>query len=46
VLSFLGMRDIQLIYAEGLAMGPQAEQQALAQAQIDELVLDVAPVAA
>ena len=34
------MSDIQFIYAEGLAMGPDAERQALesAQAQIDELV--------
>jgi FMN-dependent NADH-azoreductase len=41
VLSFLGMTDIQFIYAEGLAMGPEAEQRALAsaQAQIDELAL-------
>jgi len=42
VLSFLGMSDIQLVYAEGLAMGPEAEQQALAAArvQIDELVFE------
>ena len=41
LLSFLGMSDIQFVYAEGLAMGPEAEQQALAsaQAQISELVL-------
>lgn len=40
VLSFLGMTDIQFVYAEGLAMGPEAEQQALASAQeqIDGLV--------
>jgi FMN-dependent NADH-azoreductase len=40
VLAFLGMTDVQFVYAEGLAMGPQAEQQALASAhsQIDELV--------
>lgn len=40
VLAFLGMTDVQFIYAEGLAMGPQAEQDALAsaQAQIAELV--------
>jgi len=39
VLSFLGMTDIELVYAEGLAMGPAAEQQALAaaQAQIEAL---------
>ena len=32
-LSFLGMSDVQFIYAEGLAMGPDAEQKALASAQ-------------
>jgi len=32
-LSFLGMTDVQFIYAEGLAMGPEAEQKALASAQ-------------
>ena len=38
-LAFLGMTDVQFVYAEGLAMGPQAEQDALASAhvQIDEL---------
>jgi FMN-dependent NADH-azoreductase len=38
VLSFLGMTDLHFIYAEGLAMGPDAEQQALAAArtQIEE----------
>ena len=37
VLGFLGMTDIEFIYAEGLAMGPDAERQALdaAQAQIE-----------
>lgn len=41
VLAFLGMSDVQFVYAEGLAMGLQAEQDGLAeaQAQIDELVL-------
>lgn len=33
VLGFLGMTDVQFVYAEGLAMGPQAEEQALASAQ-------------
>jgi FMN-dependent NADH-azoreductase len=35
------MTDVQFVYAEGLAMGPEAEQQALASArdQIDEIVL-------
>jgi FMN-dependent NADH-azoreductase len=44
VLSFLGMTDIQWVYAEGLAMGPEAEQQALAsaQAQVDELLIEEA----
>ncbi len=38
ILGFLGMTDVQFIYAEGLAMGPDAEQKALAsaQTQIDE----------
>lgn len=41
VFSFLGMMDVQFIYAEGLAMGPQAEQDALASAhvQIEEAAL-------
>ncbi|PXW97646.1 FMN-dependent NADH-azoreductase [Sphaerotilus hippei] len=40
VLAFLGMTDVQFIYAEGLAMGPDAEQQALASAheQIEQAV--------
>ncbi|AKU13878.1 acyl carrier protein, phosphodiesterase [Azoarcus sp. CIB] len=33
VLGFLGMTDITFVYAEGLAMGPEAEQQAFAEAQ-------------
>ena len=39
VFAFLGMTDVEFVYAEGLAMGPQAEQQALegARAQIDAL---------
>jgi FMN-dependent NADH-azoreductase len=41
VLAFLGMTDVQFVYAEGLAMGAQAEQAALAsaQAQIDDVFL-------
>jgi FMN-dependent NADH-azoreductase len=37
-LGFIGMTDVQFIYAEGLAMGPEAEQKALAsaRAQIEE----------
>jgi FMN-dependent NADH-azoreductase len=40
VLAFLGMTDVEPVYAEGLAMGPQAEAEALAsaRARIDELV--------
>jgi FMN-dependent NADH-azoreductase len=32
-LGFIGLTDVQFIYAEGLAMGPDAEQKALASAQ-------------
>ena len=32
-LGFIGLTDVQFIYAEGLAMGPEAEQKALASAQ-------------
>lgn len=35
VLGFLGMTDIRFVYAEGLAMGVEAEQQAFAEAQSD-----------
>ena len=40
VFAFLGMTDLQFVYAEGLAMGPEAEQQALAaaRAQIEEVL--------
>jgi FMN-dependent NADH-azoreductase len=40
VLGFLGMTDIELVYAEGLALGADAETQSLAAARtrIDELV--------
>ena len=40
VFGFLGMTDVQFVYAEGLAMGREAEQNALASAhaQIEELV--------
>ena len=39
VFTFLGMTDVQFVYAEGLAMGPEALQNALASAhsQIEEL---------
>ena len=32
-LAFLGLGDVQFVYAEGLAMGPEAREQALAGAQ-------------
>jgi FMN-dependent NADH-azoreductase len=35
VLSFLGMTDVQFVYAEGLAMGPEAEEKALSGALAD-----------
>lgn len=35
VLSFLGMTDVHFIYAEGLAMGPDAAEKAFAQAEAD-----------
>jgi FMN-dependent NADH-azoreductase len=37
---FLGMTDMQFVYAEGLGMGPEAEQQGLASAhaQIEEVL--------
>lgn len=39
-LGFLGMTDVHFVYAEGLAMGPEAEARALADAhaQIDQLL--------
>ncbi len=39
-LGFLGMTDVQFVYAEGLSMGIEAEQNALASAysQIEEVV--------
>jgi len=40
VLGFLGMKDVEFVYAEGMAMGPEAEQKAIASAlqQIEEVV--------
>ena len=32
-LGFLGMSEVEFIYAEGLAMGPDAEQRALSDAE-------------
>jgi len=39
IFTFLGMTEVQFVHAEGLAMGPEALQNALASAhsQIDEL---------
>jgi FMN-dependent NADH-azoreductase len=40
VFTFLGLTDVRFVYAEGLAMGPDAEQTAIASAheQIEEAV--------
>ncbi len=40
VFTFLGLTDVHFVYAEGLAMGPDAEQTAIASAyeQIEEAV--------
>jgi FMN-dependent NADH-azoreductase len=40
IFAFLGMTDVQFVYAEGLALGPDAQRKALAdaQAQIDDAV--------
>jgi FMN-dependent NADH-azoreductase len=35
VLGFLGMTDVQFIYAEGLNMGPEAAKQGMAEAEAD-----------
>lgn len=35
VLGFLGLTDVTFIYAEGLAMGPEATEKGLAQAQAE-----------
>ena len=35
VLGFLGLTDVHFIYAEGLAMGPDAAEKAFAQAEAD-----------
>jgi len=35
VLGFLGLTDVNFIYAEGLAMGPEAAEKGFAQAQVD-----------
>ena len=46
VLGFLGMTDVHFVYAEGLAMGPDAEAQALASARAEiSHLLDSAEVA-
>jgi FMN-dependent NADH-azoreductase len=40
VFAFLGMTDLHFVYAEGLAMGPEAEREALASAhaQIEDVL--------
>lgn len=45
VLGFLGMTDVEFIYAEGFAMGPEAEARALesARAEIARLAADAQP---
>lgn len=35
VLGFLGMTDVEFVYAEGLNMGPEAAEQGFAEAQTD-----------
>jgi FMN-dependent NADH-azoreductase len=35
VLGFLGLSDVRLVYAEGLAMGPEAAARGMAQADVD-----------
>ena len=35
VLGFLGMTEVEFIYAEGLNMGPEAMQQGFAEAEAD-----------
>jgi FMN-dependent NADH-azoreductase len=46
MLGFLGMTDVRVIYAEGLAMGPEVETRALAEArrQIGQLLQAPEPV--
>jgi len=46
MLGFLGMTDVRFVYAEGLAMGPEAEARSVAdaQTQIARLVTDAQPV--
>jgi FMN-dependent NADH-azoreductase len=41
ILGFLGITDVQFVYAEGLSMGPDAERDGLADAyaQIEQAVL-------
>lgn len=48
LLGFLGMTDVHFVYAEGLAMGPEAELAGLAtaRAQIDALFADAEAVVA
>jgi FMN-dependent NADH-azoreductase len=47
LLGFLGMTDVEFVYAEGLAMGPEAEAKALASARAEiAAIVDGAAVAA
>jgi FMN-dependent NADH-azoreductase len=45
-LGFLGMTDVRVVYAEGLAMGPDAEARAMADARLQITELASAPEAA
>ncbi len=40
VLGFLGLTDVEFVYAEGMAMGAEAEQKAIASAlqQIEDVL--------
>jgi FMN-dependent NADH-azoreductase len=47
ILAFVGLTDVEFVYAEGLALGPQAEEQGLASAYDDiDRLLGVAALAA
>jgi FMN-dependent NADH-azoreductase len=47
-LAFLGITDVEFVYAEGLAIGPDVKKTALARAQrvVADLVREPLPVAA
>jgi FMN-dependent NADH-azoreductase len=48
VLGFLGMTDLHFVYAEGLAMGAEAERKGVAAAleEIEEVVKGTVPISA